>query len=238
MNHKILKTLEYDKIKQMLQGYAITAFGQEQIATLEPINEADLIQIRLNQTKDGVDIERLKGGIPLPQLENIRPHLKRIEIGAMLNGSELAQIGRVLRATSAVVRFFDDLEKDELELKALPELVAQFVTLPQLTERIRSSVADDGAILDTASTKLRGLRTGLKQLEGQIRSRMASYTHGAKAKYLSDPIVTIRNDRYVIPVKQEYRGQFGGVVHDQSASGQTLFMEPQAIMELNNRLRQ
>ena len=67
---------------------------------------------------------------------------------------------------------------------------------------------------------------------------MASYTHGAKAKYLSDSIVTIRNDRYVIPVKQEYRGQFGGVVHDQSASGQTLFMEPQALMELNNRLRQ
>ncbi|MCT3358541.1 endonuclease MutS2 [Latilactobacillus curvatus] len=238
MNHKILQTLEYDKIKQMLQGHAITAFGQEQITQLTPANDAELIQERLDQTKDGVDIERLKGGIPLPQLDNIRPHLKRIEIGATLNGTELAQVGRVLRATSAVVRFFDDLEKDELTLKALPDLVAQLVTLPQLTEKIRSSVADDGAVLDTASTKLRGLRTGLKQLEGQIRSRMASYTHGAKAKYLSDPIVTIRNDRYVIPVKQEYRGQFGGVVHDQSASGQTLFMEPQAIMELNNRLRQ
>ncbi|WP_413526143.1 endonuclease MutS2 [Latilactobacillus curvatus] len=238
MNHKILQTLEYDKIKQMLQGHAITAFGQEQITQLTPSNDAELIQERLDQTKDGVDIERLKGGIPLPQLDNIRPHLKRIEIGATLNGAELAQVGRVLRTTSAVVRFFDDLEKDELTLKALPDLVAQLVTLPQLTEKIRSSVADDGAVLDTASTKLRGLRTGLKQLEGQIRSRMASYTHGAKAKYLSDPIVTIRNDRYVIPVKQEYRGQFGGVVHDQSASGQTLFMEPQAIMELNNRLRQ
>jgi len=238
MNHKILQTLEYDKIKQMLQGHAITAFGQEQITQLTPSNDAELIQERLDQTKDGVDIERLKGGIPLPQLDNIRPHLKRIEIGATLNGTELAQVGRVLRATSAVVRFFDDLEKDELTLKALPDLVAQLVTLPQLTEKIRSSVADDGAVLDTASTKLRGLRTSLKQLEGQIRSRMASYTHGAKAKYLSDPIVTIRNDRYVIPVKQEYRGQFGGVVHDQSASGQTLFMEPQAIMELNNRLRQ
>ncbi|BCX30306.1 endonuclease MutS2 [Latilactobacillus curvatus] len=238
MNHKILQTLEYDKIKQMLQGHAITAFGQEQITQLTPSNDAELIQERLDQTKDGVDIERLKGGIPLPQLDNIRPHLKRIEIGATLNGTELAQVGRVLRATSAVVRFFDDLEKDELTLKALPDLVAQLVTLPQLTEKIRSSVADDGAVLDTASTKLRGLRTSLKQLEGQIRSRMASYTHGAKAKYLSDSIVTIRNDRYVIPVKQEYRGQFGGVVHDQSASGQTLFMEPQALMELNNRLRQ
>lgn len=238
MNHKILQTLEYDKIKQMLQGHAITAFGQEQITQLTPSNDAELIQERLDQTKDGVDIERLKGGIPLPQLDNIRPHLKRIEIGATLNGTELAQVGRVLRATSAVVRFFDDLEKDELTLKALPDLVAQLVTLPQLTEKIRSSVADDGAVLDTASTKLRGLRTSLKQLEGQIRSRMASYTYGAKAKYLSDSIVTIRNDRYVIPVKQEYRGQFGGVVHDQSASGQTLFMEPQALMELNNRLRQ
>ena len=238
MNQKILKTLEYDRIKQMLQGHAITAFGQEKIAQLAPINDADLIQIQINQTKDGVDIERLKGGIPLPQLENIRPHLKRIEIGAMLNGSELAQLGRVLRATSATVRFFDDLAKSEVPLQALPQLVDQLVTLPQLTEKIRQSVADDGSVLDTASTKLRGLRTGLKQLEGQIRSRMDSYTHGNKAKYLSDPIVTIRNDRYVIPVKQEYRGQFGGVVHDQSASGQTLFMEPQAIMELNNRLRQ
>ncbi len=117
MNHKILQTLEYDKIKQMLQGHAITAFGQEQITQLTPANDAELIQERLDQTKDGVDIERLKGGIPLPQLDNIRPHLKRIEIGATLNGTELAQVGRVLRATSAVVRFFDDLEKDELTLK-------------------------------------------------------------------------------------------------------------------------
>jgi len=238
MNQKILKTLEYQQIKKMLQEHVLTAFGQEKVAQLAPINDAELIQVMLNQTKDGVDIERLKGGIPLPQLENVRPHLKRIEIGAMLNGRELAQLGRVLRATSATVRFFEELAKSEMPLQALPELVDQLVTLPQLTERIRSSVADDGAVLDTASTKLRGLRSGLKQLEGQIRSRMDSYTHGSKAKYLSDPIVTIRNDRYVIPVKQEYRGQFGGVVHDQSASGQTLFMEPQAIMDLNNRLRQ
>jgi DNA mismatch repair protein MutS2 len=142
-----------------------------------------------------------------------------------------------LKTVSAVERFLDDLQ-ERLELRRVYALQAQLVALPALERRLLTAVDEDGSLTDEASPALHGVRQAIRGLEGEIRSRMEKYTRGGSAKYLSDPIITIRDDRYVIPVKAEYRGQFGGVVHDQSASGQTLFIEPQAIVEMNNRLRE
>lgn len=237
MNSKILKTLEYGKIRSALQGLVNTAAGTDLVAKMQPSSDPDAVQTALDETADGASILRLAGGIPVPQLENIDPALRRVDIGAMLNGRELAAIARVLKTVSAVDKFLNDLN-ERLELRRVYDLQQQLTALPALERRLGTAVDEDGSLTDEASPELHGIRQAVKNLEGEIRSRMENYTHGSSSKYLSDPIITIRDDRYVIPVKAEYRGQFGGVVHDQSASGQTLFIEPQAIVEMNNRLRQ
>lgn len=238
MNARILTTLGFDKVKQMLAQYIVTAQGLEEVEQLAPINDALTIQAWLEETEDGLKIQRLRGGIPIPKLENIRPHMKRIEIGADLNGLELAQVGRVLSTTSEVIRFFNDLEDSEIELLRLYSWIEQLVVLPELSRRLKESIDEDGRVTDEASADLKIIRNNIRKSEQTIREQLDGIVRGKNAKYLSDSIVTMRNERYVIPVKQEYKSVFGGVVHDQSSSGQTLFIEPKQIVELNNRLRQ
>ncbi len=238
MNQKILKTLEFEKIKTLLSELTRTALGQEEVLNLEPVSDREVITGWLLETEDGAKVLRLRGGIPIPKLENIRPHMKRIEIGALLNGIEIAQVGRVLQTTSELTRFFGDLADAEIELHRLYEWGEQMVTIPSLSRRIRESVEEDGRITDEASPELKTIRSQIRRSEQSIREQLDGLIRGKNAKYLSDALVTMRNDRYVIPVKAEYRSVFGGVVHDQSASGQTVFVEPKQVVELNNKLRQ
>ena len=187
---------------------------------------------------DGADILRLKGGVPIPQLTLITDHLKRLEIGATLNGKELAEISQVLRSANEVHHFFMALADEKVELNYLYELEEQLETLPQLAKRLQVSLEADGYVTDDASSLLRSLRRQISTTEATIRNRLVALTRGNNAKYLSGANVTIRNDRYVIPVRAEHKGKFGGIVHDQSSSGQTYFIEPREIVELNNRLKQ
>lgn len=237
MNEKALQVLEYDKIRKKLVEYTTTEMGQRLALRMHPLVKQAQIQHHLDQTKDGADILRLKGGIPLPRLGNIRPFLKRLDIGASLNGQELAAIGLVLRTTNQLKVFFRDLLDEEVQLLSLDQLVDELVSLPQVGRRLLTAIDNDGFVTDEASSLLRSLRRQIATTETQIREQLGQFTRGNNAKYLSNAIVTIRNDRYVVPVRQEYRNKFGGVVHDQSASGQTVFVEPKAIVELNNRLK-
>ena len=238
LNSRILNTLEYEQVKQMMMPYLVTAQGQEELAALEPVADETVIRQWLDETLDALKVQRLRGGIPIPKIENIRPHMKRIEIGADLNGHELAQVTRVLTTTSEVNRFIDDLVEGELEFVRLYDWAKQLTHLPELTRRLRIAIDEDGRVTDDASDALRQIRSQIRRSEQSIRETLDGLIRGNQARYLSDAIVTMRNERYVIPVKHEYRSMFGGVVHDQSASGQTLFIEPKQIVELNNRLRQ
>ncbi len=240
LNSKVLNTLEYQQVKQQLMPYLASAAGQQELNSLQPMKDAEAIQLALDETNDGAEVYRLKGGIPIARLADITPHMKRLEIGATLNGSELGQVGRVLKTTQAITRFFAELLEDapENEIRQLFDEVGELVTLPEVTKRLSTAIEGDGHITDNASAELSSIRSHIHRTESEIRAKMEHYTRGSDAKYLSDPIITIRNDRYVIPVKAENRGRFGGIVHDQSASGQTLFVEPQAVMALNDRLRQ
>ncbi|WCJ48932.1 endonuclease MutS2 [Lactiplantibacillus plantarum] len=208
MNSKVLNTLEYQQVKQQLAPYLVSATGQQALNELHPMTSVADIQRALDETNDGAEVYRLKGGIPVARLADIKPHMKRLAIGATLNGSELGQVGRVLRTTRAITRFFAELLEDAPE-------------------------NDIRHLFDESR-----IRSNIRRTETEIRNQMGHYTRDHDAKYLSDPIITIRNDRYVIPVKAENRSRFGGIVHDQSASGQTLFIEPQAVMAMNDRLRQ
>lgn len=238
MNKKIMQTLEFDKIKKALLNYTASELGHVEVERMMPSTDLAEVQRWQEETEDGAKILRLKGGMPIPKLQNIKPHLKRLEIGAMLNGLEIAQIGKVLRTTTEVTRFFDDLKETGVELIQLYDLVDQFITLPSLNQLIREAIDEDGRVMDDASPALKGIRVGMKRSETNIREKLDSLVRGKNAQYLSDALVTMRNDRYVIPVKAEYRSHFGGVVHDQSSTGQTLFIEPQSVVDLNNKLRQ
>lgn len=238
MNQKILKTLEFQKIIQELTSFASSTLGKEMISDLHPSQSKEEVMQWQEETADGVQIERLRGGMPIPKLENVRPHLKRLDIGASLNATEIAQIGKILTTTTETRRFFEELKETGIEFYRLYTITDQFVTTPQLNQRIRETVNEDGHILDDASPALSGIRVGIKKGENAVREKLESVIRGKSAKYLSDALITIRNDRYVVPVKQEYRNHFGGVVHDQSSTGQTLFIEPKAVVDLNNRLRQ
>lgn len=239
MDQKTISTMEFDQVKHELGRYLVSAAGKHELSTLTPSADHDQIQYWLDETTDGADILRLTGSIPIPKLKNIQPQLKRLRINANLNGTELAQITKVLQTSMSVKNFFAEFkEQQKIELRVINESVQQLITIPTITKRLIQSIDPDGRVTDEASTKLHGIRQLISKTEAEIHQRMERFTQGENAKYLSDAIVTVRNDRYVVPVLARYRNKFGGVVHDQSASGQTLYIEPAAVVEYNNRLRQ
>ncbi|MEG9297067.1 endonuclease MutS2 [Mangrovibacillus sp. Mu-81] len=239
MNPKVLKTLEFDKIKELLKQFAASALGHARVTTLTPSMDFEEITGMHEETDEAMTILRLKGHAPLGGIFDIRPHVKRAAIGGMLSPGELVQTGSTIRASRKLRTFVDELVDDEVSIPLLEAKLASVIPLPHLEQEIRNVVDDNGEILDSASDTLRMIRTQLRANEGRIREKLERMIRSSNAsKMLSDAIITIRNDRYVIPVKQEYRGHYGGIVHDQSSSGQTLFIEPEAIVQLNNQLRE
>lgn len=238
MNSKIEKVLEFSKIRTQLAEYATSEKGKQMIKELPIEVDAKAIQNKIEETTDGVELLRLKQGIPIPRLKDISFALKRLELEAGLNGRELSDILRVLTTTREVERFFEKVEEEEISLKRVPRLVEKLESIPDVTSELEASIREDGYVLDSASPTLHGVRVGIQKTEQDIRRQMDQYLTGKNAQYLSDTIITIRNDRYVLPVKAEYKSVFGGTVHDQSSTGQTLFMEPQAVVNLNNKLRE
>lgn len=238
MNSKIEKVLEFSKIRTQLAEYATSEKGKQMIKELPIEVDAKAIQNKIEETTDGVELLRLKQGIPIPRLKDISFALKRLELEAGLNGRELSDILRVLTTTHEVERFFEKVEEEEITLKRLPRLVEKLESILEVTSELEASIREDGYVLDSASPTLHGVRVGIQKTEQDIRRQMDQYLTGKNAQYLSDTIITIRNDRYVLPVKAEYKSVFGGTVHDQSSTGQTLFMEPQAVVNLNNKLRE
>ncbi|QAT28203.1 endonuclease MutS2 [Leuconostoc mesenteroides] len=238
MNQKVLQTLEYDKIKSQLSDFLSTLIGRQEADALQPITDVHIINYWLQETADAMMIDRLKGGIPLAKLADITPHLKRLNIQASLSATELAEIGNVLRNTSAISNFFIQMKDESIgeSLEVLIEQAEQLETLPEVTKSIQTAIDSTGRINDEASYELKSVRGKIVGHENAIKNKMQEFTKGKTAQYLSDPIVTIRSDRYVLPVKAEYRSQFGGVVHDQSQTGLTLYIEPQAVVELSNKL--
>ncbi|KRL57980.1 MutS2 family protein [Paucilactobacillus oligofermentans DSM 15707 = LMG 22743] len=230
--------MDFDKVKAKALPFLVSAAGKRELENLVPKTEIEKVKLAIQETTDGVNIYRLAGGMVIPQLADISMQLKRLKMDAVLNAGELAQITKILRTSMAVKDFFAKLREQDVDMHTIEHYVDDLVTIPTITKQLAISIEGDGHITDEASSKLHGLRQRITQTEGSIRSKMEGFTRGANAKYLSDAIITMRDDRYVIPVQANYRGKFGGIVHDQSGSGQTLFIEPQAVIELNNRLRQ
>ena len=237
IDSKSMEKLEYSKVINELSGHTVSDLGSQKVKEIRPEITHDKVERMLEETDDAVTILRLKGGIPLGSFHDVRPYVKRMEIGAVLSGQELIQIGQLLKGMHEIIDFFTGLKKEAITLRHLYDLVDELIELPQLQRRIYATLTDGGSVLDDASPTLRGIRTSIRQTEGNVREKLNSIVRGSQAKYLTDSIITMRNDRFVIPVKSESRGVFGGVVHDQSSSGQTVFIEPQSVLDLNNKLK-
>lgn len=233
MNKKILEIMEFSRITELLENLTITEPAKKEAQELLPSTDYDKVKSRLDQTFALANLLRVKGQLPLTDFEDVKPSTKRLSVKANLNAQELGNILLVLTLTNEINAFLEDI--DNVDLSAIESLLDQLDVPDQLYRELKKSVDYDGTVLDTASSALARVRHDLRSNEEEIKNKMESYTKGNSSKYLSEGIVTIRDDRYVIPVKQEYRGKFGGVVHDQSASGQTLFIEPEAVLNLNNR---
>ncbi|WEV43299.1 endonuclease MutS2 [Lactobacillus sp. ESL0684] len=235
MNTKILETLEFDKITEQLKQLAITLSAKKRAGQLKPSGDFAQVELTLRQTLAMVNLLRIKGQLPLTDFAAVEPSTKRLRIKANLNAEELGNILLILVLANDINGFLEDIDPEQLDLTAIADILAKLAVPVVLLNELKKSLDYDGTVLDTASSNLASLRHALKSNDAEIKARMDEYIKGNTSKYLSEQIVTIRDERYVIPVKQEYRGKFGGVVHDQSASGQTLFIEPGAVLNLNNR---
>lgn len=235
MNSKIIEKLEYNRIIKQLSDLAITAPAKKQALKLMPSSDFDEVKKSIDQTRVLSNILRVKGPMPITNFKDVRPSLKRLKVKANLNGEELGNIFLVLSLAKDVEQFASDLEEREIETRPIEKYLKNLAVPEELFKKLYQSIEYDGTVKDTASSKLMQLRHDIQSNETDIKNHMNDYISGKHTQYLSENIVTIRDGRYVLPVKQEYRNKFGGVVHDQSASGQTLFIEPQAVLVLNNR---
>ena len=234
MVQNIFKSLEFNEIKMQIDKYLETTGGHHILNNLHPINKLNIIKQWINETDDGLNIIKLKGKIPVGSLDNIYLLLKRLSVKSQLNCSDFLNLDNFMQSTINVISFFKNLKNDGIKLNSLYELSDKLISVTSLHEKILMTFDNDGNIKDNASSNLQKIRVNLRRTNKSIHEILNNYIHGTSSKYLSNSVITIRDNRYVIPVKVEYRKYFGGMVHDRSSSGQTLFIEPQKVVSLNN----
>ena len=235
---RALKTLEYDKVRQQVATYCTSSIGKSAVDELVPQTDYEKVAQLLEEMDEGLSILRVKGNVPMGGIFDVRPAARRAQIGGMLSAVELMEVSSTIRASRILRNFIEDIETEEVI--DIPHFIAKKEAMPVLTglqHEINNCIDENGSVLDSASQTLRSIRQSLRAEEAKVRSKLESLTRGSNAsKMLSDTLVTIRNDRFVIPVKQEYRHHYGGIVHDQSSSGQTLFIEPDSVVQANNEI--
>lgn len=239
MHTRVLHILEFDKVKEQLLEHVSSSLGKEKVEKLLPSSRLAEVVNWQEETDEAAAALRLRGHVPLGGIVDIRASLKRAKIGGTLSPHELLDIASTISASRQLKQFIESLHEEKEEFPHLAGFAEKLVALPEVQQAIERCIDDHGEVLDHASERLRSIRQQLRTTEARVREKLESIIRSPSAqKMLSDAIITIRNDRYVIPVKQEYRGAYGGIVHDQSASGATLFIEPQAVVELNNQLQE
>ena len=237
MNEKVLKTLEYNKIIDLLIEQAGSELGKQKCNTLVP--SSDLYEIRKNQQHTGDALKRIwqKGSISFLGLHDIGDSLKRLEIGSTLGTGELLKICSLLKTAIRVKTFS---KKEDADIKdSLDEMFESIEPLTNLKNDIERCIISEDEIADDASANLKNIRRQIKLTNERIHNQLNSLITSQSGKtYLQDALITMRDGRYCVPVKQEYRGNVTGIIHDQSSSGSTLFVEPTVVVELNNKLRE
>ena len=237
MNEKALKSLEYYKIIQLLTEKASSPLGKELCRDLLPSVDLAQIQLMQAQTRDALSRLFQKGSISFGSVKDVRGSLKRLEIGSTLGIIELLSICSLLENTSRV-KAYSRNERGDHPADSLDEMFEQLSPLTPLSAEIRRCILSEDEISDSASPGLLKVRRSMKIANDRIHTQLTSLVNGGARNYLQDAVITMRNGRYCIPVKAEYKGQVPGMIHDQSSTGSTLFIEPMAIVKLNNDIRE
>ena len=236
MNTKSLKTLEYDKIILQLEEYASSPLGQKLCRQLLPSIDIQEIRISQAETSDALDRVRQKGSLSFSGLRDVTDSLKRLEIGSFLGIAELLAISSILTiATKA--KAYGRHEESELPDDSLEEMFQMLEPLTPLNTEIKRCILSEEEISDDASPGLRHVRRSMKTINDRVHSQLNSLLNSNR-NFLQDAVITMRDGRYCLPVKAEYKNQVAGMVHDQSSTGSTLFIEPMPVIQLNNQLRE
>ena len=235
MDPSALRTLEYAKVVARLAEYTSTQRGRELAEALQPSSDTSKVMGDLELTADAVSVLRQAPAVPFGGIRDLRQILGRTRLGGGLSGDELLAVGSTLRAARLMKGFFADLADPVGALQGW----ASGLTVLRTTEvAIERAIDDSGSVKDEASDKLGQVRREIRTLQGRLKDKLDSILRSSQYRtYFQDALYTMRGDRYVIPIKQEYRHQFPGILHDQSASGATVYIEPMALVNLNNDLK-
>lgn len=238
MNQKALKVLEYDKIIQLLAEQATSDAGKKRCLELVPMTDKQLITDAQAQTADALSRIYRKGNISFGGLKDPGFQMKRLEIGGCLNAAELLSICTLLEITKRAKAYSRE-NRDDLPADSLDVLFAGLEPLTPLLEEIRRCILAEDEISDDASPALHSVRRTIRNINDKIHGAMNNLLNSSTTRsYLQDAVITMRNGRYCLPVKAEYKGQVPGMIHDQSSTGSTLFIEPMSVVKLNNDLKE
>ena len=236
MSERTLRVLEFTKIREKLAAKALTPMGAEKCLALAPSCNMQEVLLWQQETEEATVILTYLGGHPMASFSDVRPALALADKGATLSPKALLSIAELLRA-SRTAR--DALVTDRDNTPLLRQKAEGLCTLRHLEQDITDAILSEDEIADRASAELMNIRRHLRGATERIKEKLNQMVRNASfQKYLQDPIITVRNDRYVLPVKAEYRANVPGLVHDQSTSGATLFIEPMAAVEMGNELKQ
>lgn len=237
MNEKVLKTLEYDKIIDQLAALAGSTLAKDKCKNLKPFSILSEIQAAQRETSDALSRLLRRGNISFSGVTDVRGTLKRLEIGSILSMEELLRICKLLEVC-ACVKSYSRKDAGEDTGDSLDDLFEALQPLTPVSSEIRRCIISEDELSDDASPALFRLRRSMRQTNDRVHAQLASMVNGSVRSYLQDAVITMRNGRYCIPVRAEYRGQVPGMIHDQSSTGSTLFIEPMAVVKLNNELRE
>ena len=237
MNQKALKTLEFDKIIHRLTEHAASVGAKKKCMELVPVTSLWEIERAQTQTADALRRIWQKGSISFGGIRDIRGSIKRLEIGGILGMGELRQIMSLLE-TAGQVQKYGAHERDDEKADSLDESFEFLDPVSSLCSEIRRCILADDEMADDASSALFSIRRSMRQMNDKVHNTLNAMVNGAVRTYLQDAVITMRDGRYCLPVKAEHRSQVPGMIHDQSATGSTLFIEPMAVVKLNNDFKE
>lgn len=237
MNTNYLDKLEYNKILEILSTFCSTYVGKEKALSLLPSSNKTIVKSMLSETEEAVNLIYRSNTPSISEIENIEGYLKSLESSCTLSPKVLLNLANIFKMSENLKSYFYKDYIDINEYPILSKLFANLYSNSSIIDRIFKSILDENTISDTASSSLNKIRKNQKKIEQDIKDKLNSIIHSSSySKYIQENIVTIRNDRYVIPVKEEYRSQIKGFIHDMSSTGSTVFIEPISIFEFNNEL--
>ncbi len=238
MDSRSLKVLEFNKVINLLSEKASSSLGLKYIEKLIPSSDYKEVKHMLEETSEAQGILVKRGHVNLAGIQDISDSVKRAEIGAVLDPGSLLKISDTLRAARILKRSLSTSEEEDFNYPIIQGLSNSLYTYRDIEDEISNAIVSEVEISDNASPTLRSIRRRILQKNQSIRSKLNSIISSTTyQKYLQDAIISVRGDRFVVPVKAEYRSQISGIIHDQSSSGATLFIEPMSIVEMNNELR-